>query len=161
MGGEWLSAVSSFLSSFFPLFSYITWDDIARGRSTFMVEMSETREILHSAAKKSFVILDELGRGTSTFDGMSIAHAVLHHLLTATRCKTLFITHYPLVAVEIQRQCPGEGENLHMGYTTEEQIDWTRDVVFMYRVKKGIAQDSFGVECGDGGFTGGFVACCV
>ncbi|KAJ3864053.1 DNA mismatch repair protein MSH3 [Lentinula novae-zelandiae] len=124
------------------------WDDIARGRSTFMVEMSETREILHSATKKSLVILDELGRGTSTFDGMSIAHAVLHHLLTTTRCKTLFITHYPLVAAEIQRQCPGEVENLHMGYTTEERIDGTRDVVFMYRVGKGIAQDSFGVECG-------------
>ncbi|KAF8831364.1 hypothetical protein HHX47_DHR1000478 [Lentinula edodes] len=124
------------------------WDDIARGRSTFMVEMSETREILHSATNKSLVILDELGRGTSTFDGMSIAHAVLHHLLTATRCKTLFITHYPLVAAEIQRQCPGDVENLHMGYTTEERIDRTRDVVFMYRVGKGIAQDSFGVECG-------------
>ncbi|KAJ3880958.1 DNA mismatch repair protein MSH3 [Lentinula edodes] len=124
------------------------WDDIARGRSTFMVEMSETREILHSATKKSLVILDELGRGTSTFDGMSIAHAVLHHLLTATRCKTLFITHYPLVAAEIQKQCPGDVENLHMGYTTEERIDGTRDVVFMYRVGKGIAQDSFGVECG-------------
>src|SRR5580658_9635586 len=84
-------------------------DDLARGRSTFMVEMSETSDILQSATSRSLVILDELGRGTSTFDGvslwtlpdasltrvlqMAIAHAVLEHLVTSVKCKTLFITH--------------------------------------------------------------------
>ncbi|KAJ3987104.1 DNA mismatch repair protein MSH3 [Lentinula detonsa] len=124
------------------------WDDLARGRSTFMVEMSETSEILQSATKNSLVILDELGRGTSTFDGMAIASAVLQHLVNETKCKTLFITHYPLVAAEIERRFPDEIQNLHMGYTAESRIDGTRDITFLYRLTKGIASDSFGVECG-------------
>ncbi|KIK59832.1 hypothetical protein GYMLUDRAFT_261825 [Collybiopsis luxurians FD-317 M1] len=124
------------------------WDDLARGRSTFMAEMSETNEILHSATERSLVILDELGRGTSTFDGMAIASAVLKHLVRSTKCKTLFITHYPLVAAEIEKQYPDDVHNLHMGYTAEGRIDGTRDVTFLYRLTRGIASDSFGVECG-------------
>ncbi|KAF9069829.1 DNA mismatch repair protein MSH3 [Rhodocollybia butyracea] len=124
------------------------WDDLMQGRSTFMVEMSETSEILQTSTDKSLVVLDELGRGTSTFDGMAIAHAVLQHLVQSTRCKTLFITHYPLVAGEIEKQYPDRIQNLHMGYTAEDRIDGTRDITFLYRLTKGLASDSFGVECG-------------
>jgi len=122
-------------------------DDLARGRSTFMVEMKETSDILRTATNKSLVILDELGRGTSTFDGMAIANATLQHLVRNTQCKTLFITHYPLVASELERSCPADVQNLHMGYREEAQINGTRDITFLYRLTAGLAPDSFGVEC--------------
>ncbi|KAJ7940789.1 muts domain V-domain-containing protein [Mycena leptocephala] len=124
------------------------YDEIARGRSTFMVEMTETSEILQTATSKSLVILDELGRGTSTFDGMAIAYAVLNQLVASTQCRTLFITHYPLVAVELEEKFPRRVQNIHVGYTTETRaIDGRRDVTFLYRLTNGIAPDSFGVEC--------------
>ncbi|TFK42973.1 muts domain V-domain-containing protein [Crucibulum laeve] len=123
-------------------------DDLARGRSTFMVEMTETSEILHAASTRSLVILDELGRGTSTFDGMAIAEAVLQQLVSETKCKTLFITHYPLVASSLEKKFPAEIENLHMGYEAESRIDGSRDITFLYRLTKGMATESFGIECG-------------
>jgi len=122
-------------------------DELARGRSTFMVEMSETSEILHMATSKSLVILDELGRGTSTLDGMAVASAVLQHLLQVTKCKTLFITHYPLVATDLEKRFPADLQNLHMGYTDDLRIDGTRDITFLYRLTRGVANESFGVEC--------------
>ncbi|KIJ68934.1 hypothetical protein HYDPIDRAFT_80554 [Hydnomerulius pinastri MD-312] len=122
-------------------------DELARGRSTFMVEMTETNEILKTATPKSLVILDELGRGTSTADGMAIADAVLHHLVENIKCKTLFITHYPLVAIDLERRFPDDVQNLHMGYTSDTRIDGRRDVTFLYRLTRGFAEESFGVEC--------------
>ncbi|KAF8061576.1 DNA mismatch repair protein MSH3 [Lyophyllum atratum] len=123
-------------------------DDLARGRSTFMVEMSETSEILHSATQNSLVILDELGRGTSTFDGMAIADAVMQQLVETTKCKTLFITHYPLVASNLESKLPLDVENLHMGYEAESRINGTREITFLYRLIPGMATESFGIECG-------------
>jgi len=123
-------------------------DDLARGRSTFMVEMSETSDILHNATNRSLVILDELGRGTSTFDGMAIADAVLHYLAETTKCKTLFITHYPLVALNLEKRFPRDVENLHMGYESDTRIDGSRSITFLYRLSSGMAKESFGVECG-------------
>ncbi|KAF9009406.1 DNA mismatch repair protein MSH3 [Cyathus striatus] len=123
-------------------------DDLAKGRSTFMVEMSETSEIVHAATERSLVILDELGRGTSTFDGMAIADAVLRHLVQNIKCKTLFITHYPLVASSLQAKFPSGIENLHMGYQSESRIDGTRSIIFLYQLTSGMATESFGVECG-------------
>ncbi|KAJ7063163.1 muts domain V-domain-containing protein [Mycena amicta] len=120
---------------------------IERGKSTFMIELSETSEILHAATPRSLVILDELGRGTSTFDGMAIAHAVLEHVVTETRCKTLFITHYPLVAAELKKKFPQYIQNNHVGYRSEVRPDGRRDVTFLYRLEDGMAPDSFGVEC--------------
>ncbi|KAJ7685045.1 DNA mismatch repair protein MSH3 [Mycena polygramma] len=120
-------------------------DEIAKGRSTFMVEMTETSEILHAATSNSLVILDELGRGTATFDGMAIAYAVLDHLVT--KCKTLFITHYPLVAKELEDKFPGRVQNVHVGYSTETRGVGNRDVTFLYNLRSGIAPESFGVEC--------------
>ncbi|KAK0228364.1 muts domain V-domain-containing protein [Armillaria fumosa] len=123
-------------------------DDLARGRSTFMVEMAETSEILHSATERSLVILDELGRGTSTFDGMAIADAVLQHLVRSVGCKTLFITHYPSIALGLEKKFPKQIHNLHMGYEAETRITGFRDITFLYRLTSGIASESFGVECG-------------
>lgn len=122
-------------------------DDLARGRSTFMVEMSETSDILRTATERSLVILDELGRGTSTFDGMAIAGGVLHHLVETTKCKTLFITHYPSVATDLERRFPHDIQNLHMRYTDNTRIDGRRDITFLYRLITGLAKESFGVEC--------------
>ncbi|KAH7889258.1 muts domain V-domain-containing protein [Phlebopus sp. FC_14] len=122
-------------------------DELARGRSTFMVEMAETNDILKTASSRSLVILDELGRGTSTADGMAIADAVLQHLVENIKCKTLFITHYPLVAIDLERMFPDDVQNLHMGYTTDTRIDGRRDVTFLYRLTRGFAEESFGVEC--------------
>ncbi|KIK97398.1 hypothetical protein PAXRUDRAFT_824943 [Paxillus rubicundulus Ve08.2h10] len=122
-------------------------DELARGRSTFMVEMTETNEILKTASSKSLVILDELGRGTSTADGMAIADAVLQHLVENIKCKTMFITHYPLVAIDLERRFPDDVQNLHMGYTTDTRIDGRRDVTFLYHLTRGFAEESFGVEC--------------
>ncbi|KAG5354224.1 hypothetical protein C0989_003737 [Termitomyces sp. Mn162] len=123
-------------------------DDLARGRSTFMVEMSETSEILSSATKHSLVILDELGRGTSTFDGMAIADAVLQQLVENTKSKTLFITHYPLVASNLESQYPLDAENLHMGFEEETRVNGVREITFLYRLTPGMASGSFGIECG-------------
>ncbi|CAA7265435.1 unnamed protein product [Cyclocybe aegerita] len=123
-------------------------DDLARGRSTFMVEMSETSEILQMATNRSLVILDELGRGTSTFDGMAIADATLQYLVDKTKCKTLFITHYPLVATKLAKRFPADVENIHMGYDSETRIDGTRNITFLYRLSPGLATESFGIECG-------------
>ncbi|KAJ2917229.1 hypothetical protein MD484_g3189, partial [Candolleomyces efflorescens] len=123
-------------------------DDISRGRSTFMVEMSETSEILQTASADSLVILDELGRGTSTFDGMAIADAVLRHLVQQKRCKTLFITHYPMVAADLEKTYPDDLGNLHMQYRTDTRIDGSREITFLYRLTFGLAPESFGIECG-------------
>ncbi|KAI8998992.1 muts domain V-domain-containing protein [Trametes punicea] len=122
-------------------------DELARGRSTFMVEMQETSDILQLATPKTLVILDELGRGTSTFDGMAIAGAVLQHLVQTVKCKTLFITHYPQVATDLERMFPSDVGNMHMGFTEETRIDGTREVTFLYRLEPGLVTESFGVEC--------------
>ncbi|KXN82576.1 DNA mismatch repair protein MSH3 [Leucoagaricus sp. SymC.cos] len=122
-------------------------DDLAKGRSTFMVEMSETSDILHAATPRSLVILDELGRGTSTFDGMAIADGVLQQLVERTKCKTLFITHYPIIASAIEQKYPRDVENMHMGYKSELRLGGKRDLTFLYKVEKGITTESFGIEC--------------
>ncbi|KIP07972.1 hypothetical protein PHLGIDRAFT_510551, partial [Phlebiopsis gigantea 11061_1 CR5-6] len=122
-------------------------DELARGRSTFMVELQETSDIMQLASARSLVILDELGRGTSTFDGMAIASAVLQHLIENVKCKTLFITHYPEVALDLARRFPNDVQNMHMSYTEDTRIDGTRQVTFLYRLSDGLAENSFGVEC--------------
>ncbi|THH08198.1 hypothetical protein EW145_g2862 [Phellinidium pouzarii] len=122
-------------------------DNLARGRSTFMVEMSETSNILHSATPNSLVILDELGRGSSTFDGMAIAGASLEYLVETRKSKTLFITHYPVIAVATERKFPDKISNLHMGFTEEVTIEGKRAITFLYRLAKGISSRSYGIEC--------------
>jgi len=122
-------------------------DELARGRSTFMVEMSETCDIIRSASPNSLVILDELGRGTSTFDGIAIAFSVLQHLVNNVRCKTLFITHYPLLASEMGKLA--DVSNGHMGFIEHMRQDGSHSISFLYKLTAGIAQKSFGIECAE------------
>ncbi|SDK92490.1 DNA mismatch repair protein MutS [Paracoccus chinensis] len=114
-------------------------DDLARGRSTFMVEMVETAAILNQADAGALVILDEIGRGTATWDGLSIAWAVLEHLHGANRCRALFATHYHEMT---QLAAKLEGvEN-----ATVAVREWNGEVIFLHEVLKGAADRSYGVQ---------------
>lgn len=115
-------------------------DDIASGRSTFMIEMEETAAILHSATRHSLIVLDEIGRGTSTHDGQAIARAVVEHLHNATRARTLFATHYHELAA-LAAELPAL-RVYTMAISEEEQ----GEVVFLHRVVPGSAGRSFGVH---------------
>jgi DNA mismatch repair protein MutS len=114
-------------------------DDLARGRSTFMVEMVETAAILHNATRRSLVVLDEIGRGTSTFDGVSIAWAVAEHLHDAVGCRTLFATHYHELQ-DLARERPAV-RNLTVA--VREVGD---QVVFLRKLVRGGASRSYGIE---------------
>ncbi|CUA72462.1 DNA mismatch repair protein msh3 [Rhizoctonia solani] len=122
-------------------------DEITRGRSTFMVEISETAEIIKTVTPRTLVILDELGRGTSTFDGMAIAHAVMQHLIENTKCKTLFITHYPMVALDLEQRYTDVSCH-HMGYVEQTLPSGESTISFTYKLSPGMARSSFGIECG-------------
>ncbi|MDO4507763.1 MAG: DNA mismatch repair protein MutS, partial [Spirochaetales bacterium] len=112
-------------------------DNLAKGESTFLVEMTETARILRSATEKSLVIMDEVGRGTSTEDGLSIAWAVSEHLLNTLKCKTLFATHYhELTRLEhdsISQLCMDVSEN-------------GTDIVFLRKVIEGASENSYGIH---------------
>jgi DNA mismatch repair protein MutS len=114
-------------------------DDLARGRSTFMVEMTETSAILHNATRRSLVVLDEIGRGTSTFDGVSIAWAVAEHLHDAVGCRTLFATHYHELQ-DLARERPAV-RNL-----TVAVREVGEQVVFLRKLVQGGASRSYGIE---------------
>ena len=114
-------------------------DDLARGRSTFMVEMVETAAILNQATDRSLVILDEIGRGTATFDGLSIAWAVVEYLHEVNRCRALFATHYhELTALA--------GRLAEVGNVTMDVREWRDDIVFLHKVKPGAADRSYGIQ---------------
>ena len=116
-------------------------DDLTRGRSTFMVEMTETAAILHSATPRSLVLLDEIGRGTATFDGLSIAWAVAEYLHNSAdhSAKTLFATHYHELT-ELAERLPG-AQNYQITATEREG-----EVVFLHRLERGRASKSYGIE---------------
>jgi DNA mismatch repair protein MutS len=114
-------------------------DDLARGRSTFMVEMVETAAILNQARERSLVILDEIGRGTATFDGLSIAWATIEHLHEANRCRALFATHFhelTALAAKLPR----------LFNATARVKEWRGDVVFLHEVVPGVADRSYGIQ---------------
>jgi DNA mismatch repair protein MutS len=114
-------------------------DDLARGRSTFMVEMVETAAILNQAGPRSLVILDEIGRGTATFDGLSIAWATIEHLHAANRCRALFATHFhelTALAAKLPR----------LFNATMRVKEWQGEVVFLHEVVAGAADRSYGVQ---------------
>jgi DNA mismatch repair protein MutS len=113
-------------------------DDLAGGRSTFMVEMSETANILHNATARSLVLMDEIGRGTSTFDGLSLAWAVARHLASGVGAFTLFATHY-FELTTLAMELPGV-VNLHLDATEHGE-----DLVFLHAVKEGPANRSYGL----------------
>ena len=114
-------------------------DDLANGRSTFMVEMTETAHILHHATPQSLVLMDEIGRGTSTFDGLSLAFATAEHLARVTGSMTLFATHY-FELIQLPEEVP-EVANVHLDAAEHHQ-----GIVFLHAVKEGPANQSYGLE---------------
>jgi DNA mismatch repair protein MutS len=138
--GSFVPAASAHIGAVDACFSRVgAADDLARGRSTFMVEMVETALILNQATKRSLVILDEIGRGTATFDGLSIAWAVVEHLHNAIQCRALFATHYhemtALAATLASLSC-----------RTMKVKEWKGDVIFMHEVAPGAADRSYGIH---------------
>jgi DNA mismatch repair protein MutS len=114
-------------------------DDLARGRSTFMVEMVETAAILNQASDRSLVILDEIGRGTATFDGLSIAWACVEYLHEVRRCRTLFATHYHELTALADRLS-------EVANVTIDVKEWRDEIIFLHKVKPGAADRSYGIQ---------------
>ncbi len=138
--GSYVPATSARIGAVDRLFSRVgAADDLARGRSTFMVEMVETAAILNQAGERALVILDEIGRGTSTFDGLSIAWAVVEHLHDGNKCRALFATHYhelTTLAAKLER----------LSCHTMRVKEWKGDVVFLHEVEAGAADRSYGIH---------------
>ena len=138
--GSFVPATSARIGVVDKLFSRVgAADDLARGRSTFMVEMVETATILHQAGERSLVILDEIGRGTATFDGLSIAWAVIEHLHNATKCRALFATHY--------HELTNLTESLDaLSCHSMKVREWKGELVFLHEVAAGAADRSYGIH---------------
>jgi DNA mismatch repair protein MutS len=138
--GSYVPAQSAHIGIVDRLFSRVgAADDLARGRSTFMVEMVETAGILNQATGRSLVILDEIGRGTATFDGLSIAWAVVEYLHEMNKCRALFATHYhELTALA--------GRLPQVANVTMEVREWRDEIIFLHKVKPGAADRSYGIQ---------------
>ena len=138
--GAYVPCKSAHIGVIDKLFSRVgASDDLARGRSTFMVEMVETASILNQADERSFVILDEIGRGTATFDGLSIAWAVVEHLHEVNRCRALFATHYHELTTLVNKL---PNMSLHCMRIKE----YNGDVIFLHEVIDGAADRSYGIH---------------
>ena len=138
--GSFVPATSAHIGVVSQLFSRVgASDDLARGRSTFMVEMVETAAILNQADDRALVILDEIGRGTATYDGLSIAWATLEHLHGANRCRALFATHYHEMTALADKLAGVEN-------ATVAVKEWDGEVIFLHEVRKGAADRSYGVQ---------------
>ncbi|WP_300455799.1 DNA mismatch repair protein MutS [Accumulibacter sp.] len=138
--GSYVPATRAVIGPLDQIFTRIgAADDLAAGRSTFMVEMTESAAILHHASERSLVLMDEVGRGTSTFDGMALAFAICRHLLEKNRCLTLFATHYfelTLLANEYASLA-----NVHL-----DAIEHGQRIVFLHAVEEGPANQSYGIQ---------------
>ncbi|KAI7139389.1 DNA mismatch repair protein msh3, partial [Hortaea werneckii] len=166
--GSYVPASSATLGLLDAVFTRMgAFDNMLKGESTFMVELSETADILKQATPRSLIILDELGRGTSTHDGVAIAQAVLSYVVEQLRSLTLFITHYQALA-RMQEQFAEEGRlrNVHMRFTETESSrpeegegddgggcgggggggGGGKDVTFLYQVGEGTAHRSYGLN---------------
>ncbi len=138
--GSFVPATSAHIGIVSQLFSRVgASDDLARGRSTFMVEMVETAAILNQADDRALVILDEIGRGTATYDGLSIAWATLEHLHDVNRARALFATHY-------HEMTALSGKLDGVDNATVAVKEWEGEVVFLHEVRKGAADRSYGVQ---------------
>jgi DNA mismatch repair protein MutS len=138
--GSFVPARSARIGIVDRLFSRVgAADDLARGRSTFMVEMVETAAILHQATGRSLVILDEIGRGTATFDGLSIAWATLEHLHEVNRCRGLFATHFHELTA-LSSRLPRQVN------ATVRVKEWENEVIFLHEVVRGTADRSYGIQ---------------
>jgi len=137
--GSFVPAASARIGVVDKIFTRIgASDDLSRGQSTFMVEMSETANILHNATSRSLVILDEIGRGTGTYDGLSIAQAVVEYL-AERRAKTLFATHYGELT-----QLEGRVSGV-VNYNVSVK-EWEEDIVFLHKIERGSAARSYGIH---------------
>jgi len=138
--GSWLPARSAEIGLADRIFTRVgASDDLSRGQSTFMVEMNETANICNNATARSLVILDEIGRGTSTFDGLSIAWSVAEYLHDETKCRTLFATHYhELTELELTR---AGVKNYNVAVR-----EWNDQVIFLRKIIKGGADKSYGIQ---------------
>jgi DNA mismatch repair protein MutS len=138
--GAFVPAASARIGLVDQLFSRVgASDDLARGRSTFMVEMVETAAILNQAGERALVILDEIGRGTATFDGLSIAWAAIEHLHEVNRCRALFATHFHELTALAER-LP------RIANSTVRVREWHGEVVFLHEVAPGAADRSYGIQ---------------
>ncbi|HEU0062539.1 MAG TPA: DNA mismatch repair protein MutS [Hyphomicrobiaceae bacterium] len=138
--GSFVPARSATIGIVDRLFSRVgAADDLARGRSTFMVEMVETAAILNQASERSLVILDEIGRGTATFDGLSIAWAVVEFLQAVNKCRGLFATHYHELTVLA-------GRLDEIANVTMDVKEWRDEIIFLHQVRPGAADRSYGIQ---------------
>ncbi|TCV97210.1 DNA mismatch repair protein MutS [Luteibacter rhizovicinus] len=138
--GSYVPAAAATIGPIDRIFTRIgAGDDLSRGQSTFMVEMSETANILHNATECSLVLMDEVGRGTSTYDGLSLARAAAVHLAATSRAFTLFATHY-FELTELAGEFPAIA-NVHL-----DAVEYGEQLVFMHTVKEGPANRSFGLQ---------------
>jgi DNA mismatch repair protein MutS len=138
--GSFVPAASAHIGILDRLFSRVgASDDLARGRSTFMVEMVETAAILNQATDRSLVILDEIGRGTATFDGLSIAWAAVEHLHEANKCRGLFATHFHELTVLSEKLD-------RLSNATMKVKEWDGEVIFLHEVGPGAADRSYGIQ---------------
>lgn len=138
--GSYVPAKSAHIGIIDRVFSRVgASDDLARGRSTFMVEMVETATILNQATNRSLVILDEIGRGTATFDGLSIAWACVENLHEVNRCRSLFATHYHELTALTSKLSS-------LACHSMQVKEWKGDIIFMHQVAKGAADRSYGIH---------------
>ncbi len=138
--GSYVPAKSATIGSIDKIFTRIgASDDVSSGRSTFMVEMSETANILHNATSKSLILMDEIGRGTSTFDGLSLAYACADYLAKTTKAFTLFATHYFELTTLADEQ--RSIDNVHL-----EAMEHGDKIIFLHAVKEGAASQSYGLQ---------------
>lgn len=143
--GSYVPAESAKLGMLDAVFTRMgAFDNMMAGESTFMVELSETSDILKQASPRSLVLLDELGRGTSTHDGVAIAQAVLDHIVRETRSLTLFITHYQGLSAMTKAYRNEELKNVHMKFT--EGGENGQEITFLYEVGEGVAHRSYGLN---------------
>ncbi|KAI1959954.1 Mismatch repair protein msh3 [Ophidiomyces ophidiicola] len=143
--GSYVPAESATLGMLDAVYTRMgAFDNMLAGESTFMVELSETSDILKQATPRSLVILDELGRGTSTHDGVAIAQAVLEYIVRELQSLTLFITHYQHLSTLARTFPGGELRNVHMKFT--ETGSGGQDVTFLYEVGDGVAHRSYGLN---------------
>jgi DNA mismatch repair protein MSH3 len=145
--GSYVPAASAKLGLLDAVFTRMgAFDNMLAGESTFMVELSETADILKQATPRSLVILDELGRGTSTHDGVAIAQAVLDHMVRSIQSLTLFITHYQHLSRMVQSFPDNALRNVHMKFTETGEKEGDEEITFLYEVTEGVAHRSYGLN---------------
>lgn len=138
--GSFVPATSATIGIIDRIFTRIgASDDLSAGKSTFMVEMSETANILHNASKNSLVIMDEIGRGTSTFDGLALAQAIANYIISDIGCYTLFATHYFELTTLVSKF--SQVRNVHLS-----AIEHKDKIVFLHNVQNGAAEKSYGIQ---------------